>query len=136
MSVFVFDSSAVLRYLDHEAGAERVKAILRCSANESSAICISALQWGEIAAVLRKRYGAVEQKRNLANLVELQFRVIAVSAERAVRAAAIRVDRKMAFADAFGIELAMDSPEHLLVTSDYDFKKVEDLARIEFLPVK
>jgi predicted nucleic acid-binding protein len=53
-----------------------------------------------------------------------------------VRAAEIKEDRKLAYADAFAIELAMDSPDHLLVTADYDFKEVADLARIEFLPVK
>jgi hypothetical protein len=30
----------------------------------------------------------------------------------------------------------MDSAEHILVTADYDFKEVADLARIEFLPAK
>jgi hypothetical protein len=30
----------------------------------------------------------------------------------------------------------MDSPDHVLVTADYDFKTVADLARIEFLPAK
>ena len=30
----------------------------------------------------------------------------------------------------------MDSPDHLLVTADYDFKAVDDLAKIEFLPPK
>ena len=38
--------------------------------------------------------------------------------------------------DAFAVHLAMDSPDHILVTADYDFKAVEDLARIEFLPAK
>ena len=30
----------------------------------------------------------------------------------------------------------MDSPAHSLVTADYDFKDVADLANIEFLPNK
>jgi len=32
--------------------------------------------------------------------------------------------------------LAMDSADHVLVTADYGFKTVADLARIEFLPAK
>ena len=31
---------------------------------------------------------------------------------------------------------AKQSPDHVLVTADYGFKPVEDLARIEFLPAK
>ena len=57
-------------------------------------------------------------------------------ADGAVHAAALRVDRKIPYADAFGLNLAMDSAEHILVTADYDFKEVADLARIEFLPAK
>ena len=30
----------------------------------------------------------------------------------------------------------MDSLDHILVTADFGFKAVEDLARIEFLPAK
>ena len=136
MTVFVFDSSAVLRYLDHEAGAERVRAIFRDCADESAEICVSAMQWGEIAAILRKRYGAQEQEIRLHRLAQLNLRIIQINAECAVRAAAICVDRKMAFADAFAVELTLDSPEHVLITADYDFKTVEDLIRIEFLPAK
>jgi hypothetical protein len=46
------------------------------------------------------------------------------------------VDRKISYADAFALDLAMASLEHILVTADYGFKAVDDLARIEFLPAK
>jgi predicted nucleic acid-binding protein len=94
------------------------------------------VQWGEIAGVQRKRFGAQEQKRALQSLLQIDIKVVPASAERAERAAEIKVDRKLAYADAFAIELAMDSPDHLLVTADYDFKDVADLAQIEFLPAK
>ena len=136
MTVFVFDSSAVLRHHDNEPGADRVEAIFEDCARGLAEMCISAVQWGEIAAVQRRRSGAREQERVLANLIELQLRVVPATAERAVRAAELRVDHKMSNADSFAIELAMDSPDHVLVTADYDFKEVADLARIEFLPVK
>lgn len=136
MIKFVFDSSAVLRFVDNEAGAERVRAVFRACAGGEDAACISAVQWGEIAAVQRKRFGALEQERLLQRLLLMDLRVVSATAERAVRAAELRVDRKMSNADSYAIELAMDSPDHVLVTADYDFKAVADLARIEFLPAK
>ena len=136
MTVFVLDSSAVLRYLDHEAGAERVVEIFRACASESAAMCISALQWGEIAGVLRKRFGAREQASILLRLMRMNPCIVSADAEHAVRAASLRVDRKIAYADAFALDLAMESIDHVLVTADYDFKAVNDLARIEFLSVK
>ena len=136
MTVFVFDSSAVLRYHDNEAGADRVEAIFEACARGFGEMCISAVQWGEIAAVQRKRAGEKGQKRALQRLMQINLRIVSASAERAVHAATLRVDRKLPYADAFALDLAMDSPDHVLVTADYDFKAVADLAQIEFLPVK
>lgn len=136
MTIFVLDSSAVIRFIDHEAGAERVKAIIQMGSRGSAEARISAVQWGEIAGVMRKRLGAQEQERVLQRLLQIDLRIVPVSAERAVRAAGLRIDRKIAYADAFAVELALDSPDHVLVTADYDFKAVADLARIEFLPAE
>ncbi len=136
MTVFVLDSSAVLRYIDNEAGGDRVNAILKACVKRQGEMCISALQWGEIAGELRKRLGASTGGRVLESLVTIELHVVPASGERAVHAAAIRVDRNIPYADAFALDLAMDSTDHILVTADYDFKEVADLARIEFLPAK
>ncbi len=136
MTVFVMDSSAMLRHIDNEAGAERVEAILHICLQGNAEALVPAVQWGEIAGKLRKRAGALEQERVLTQLKALISRVVPATAERAVRAAELRVDRKMSNADSYAIELAMDSPDHVLVTADYDFKAVTDLAQIEFLPQK
>jgi predicted nucleic acid-binding protein len=136
MTVFVLDSSAVLRHIDGEAGADRVEEIIRLALLGEAEVQLSALQWGEIAGIQRRRFGVQEQMRVLQSLLQFDLRVIPATAERAVRAAEIKEDRKLAYANAFAIELAMDSTDHLLVTADYDFKEVADLARIEFLPVK
>ncbi|HEY1254526.1 MAG TPA: PIN domain-containing protein [Terracidiphilus sp.] len=136
MTVFVLDSSAVLRHIDGEAGDDRVDAIFQMALMGRAEILVSAVQWGEIAGMLRKRAGAQEQKRVLQSLLQIDIKIVPCSAERAVRAAEIKVDRKLAYADAFAIELSMDSPDHVLVTADYDFKNVADLVRIEFLPLK
>jgi PIN domain nuclease of toxin-antitoxin system len=136
MIKFVLDSSAVLRYIDNEAGADRVEEILIACVSGEAAVTLSAVQWGEIAGSLRRRLGAVEEHRILSSLLPSEVDVVPVSAERAVRVGELRADRGIAYADAFALELAMESPEHVLVTADYGFKPVEDLARIEFLPLK
>ena len=136
MTFFVLDSSAVLRYLDREAGFGRVREIFRVCASTSSVMLISAVQWGEIAAVRRRQYGPLEQMRVLRGLAQFDLQIVAANAERAVQAAGIRVDYKMAQADAFAVELTLDSPEHVLITADYHFKAVENLIRVEFLPAK
>lgn len=135
MTTYVLDSSAALRYAENGAGAERVEEILSDCIRLKADLCISAVQWGEIAGKLRKRLGAPNEIRILATLLPSEAKVVSATAERAVHAASIKVDRNIAYADGFALDLAMDSPDHILVTADYGFKNVSDLARIEFLPV-
>lgn len=97
---------------------------------------ISAVQWGEVAGNLCKSFGASEERRVLANLLPSEAEIISATGERAVRAAEIRLDRGISYADAFAVELALDSPNHVLVTADYGLKSAEDLIRIEFLAAK
>jgi len=136
MTVFVLDSSAVVRFLDKEAGWARIAAILQAHKAQTAEAIISAIQWGEIAGIVRRKQGVIGQRRTLEDLAFFQLRTVAASGDRAVRAAEIKEDRKLPYADAFAIELAMDSPGHVLVTADYEFKAVADLAQIEFLPAK
>lgn len=132
----MFDASALLRHTDNEPGADRIDEIFDAFLRGNAEVVVSAVQWGEIAGVQRKRFGAAEQERTLQRLGLLGLRIVPATGERAVRAAEIKVDRKLSYADAFAIDLAMDSPEHILITADYDFKTVADLAQIEFLPLK
>jgi len=136
VTVFVLDSSAVIRYIDNEAGGDRVNAIFKACVKRQAEVCLSAVQWGEVAGNLRTRFGASQQKRILDSLIPMEVEIVPVSAERAVRAAELRVDRSISYADAFALDLAMDSADRVLVTADNDFKKVDDMARIEYLPVK
>jgi PIN domain nuclease of toxin-antitoxin system len=136
MIVYVLDSSAVLRFIDNEAGVYRVDAIFSdCDAGNAMA-WISAVQWGELATKFRKKFGPGSETEMLRDLLPSRSRVIPVDAEQAIRAGILRADHGIAYADAFALDLAMKSTEHILVTADYGFKAVEDLAQIEFLPAK
>jgi len=136
MTTYVLDSSAMIRYLDREPGGDRVKDILKECVRRRAEVSISAVQWGEIAGNIRKRIGASNEQRILSSILPSEVRIIPANSDRAVRAADLRVDHRLAYADCFALELAMDSPDHILVTADYGFNPVKNLARIEFLPAK
>ena len=85
---------------------------------------------------LRKRFGPARQAHILSSLLPSEAEITPANAESAVHAAGMKVDRKISYADAFALDLAMASPDHVLLTADYGFKQVDDLARIEFLPAK
>ena len=136
MTTYVLDASAVIRWLDNEPGADRIHAIFSdCDAKRAS-ICVSAVQWGEIAGNIRKRYGPAREAEVIGGELPEDTHVVPADADQAVRAARLKVDRGISYADAFALDLAMKSPGHILVTADYGFKAVDNLARIEFLPLK
>ena len=136
MVVYVLDSSALIRYIDNEAGANRVNAIIKSCVSGQAAVCMSAIQWGEVAGNIRKRMGVQREKAILGGILPSEVEIVSLNGDHAVRAAALRVDRKIAYADAFALDLAMQSSDCILVTADYGFKDVADLAHIEFLPAR
>ncbi len=136
MITYVLDSSAIIRFVDNEAGSDRVEEILTEGTAGRAAMVVSAVQWGEVAGNTRKRYGATTESELLLNPILKQIEVIAVTGDRAVRAADLKIDRKISYADAFALELALESSAPVLVTADYGFKAVADLVKIEFLPAK
>lgn len=136
MAAYVLDSSAILRYIDNEPGADRVWEILAlCIANRAE-IHISAIQWGEVAGKLRERLGPASGTSVMTSLLPSEAEIVPATGQRAIRAATLRVDRNLAYADGFAMDLALESDDRVLVTADYGFKAVDDLAKIEFLPKK
>jgi PIN domain nuclease of toxin-antitoxin system len=136
MVAYVLDASAMLRFVDDEPGSERVEEILKAGISGSAQVSISAVQWGEVAGRVRVHHGAQKEIAILNALLPIDVEIVPASAEQAVRAADLKVDRRISYADAFGLELAMQSAERVLVTADYGLKTVDDLAKIEFLPAK
>jgi predicted nucleic acid-binding protein len=134
MVTYVLDSSTILRYLDGEAGSGRVAEVIKGHLAGRWDIVISAIHWGEIAGVIYKVRGQAAMDLALSRLLAFSFEIVPVTSERAVRAAFIKVSKKIPYADAFGVELA-DFPDHILVTADFDLKPAKDV-KIEFLPRK
>ncbi|MGB7862636.1 MAG: PIN domain-containing protein [Candidatus Sulfotelmatobacter sp.] len=136
MVTYVLDSSAVLRFLDGEAGSDRVSEIIKGHMAGGCAAVISSLHWGEIAGHICKRRGRGALDMALSRLAAFGIPVASVDADRAVRAALIRFKTSIPYVDAFGVELTSDSRERVFVTADFDFKPASRNVKIEFLPAK
>lgn len=135
MVTYILDSSAILRYLDDEAGAARVAEIIKSHLAGRCDAIISALHWGEVAGVTCKAHGRQAMDLVLSRLSAFGFQIVPADADRAVRASLIKLKRDLPYVDAFGVELA-DSPDRIFVTADFDFKPAGRDVTIEFLPGK
>jgi predicted nucleic acid-binding protein len=136
MVIYVLDASAILRYLDGEAGAERVADVIKSHNAGRDRVVISAIHWGEIAAIMWKRRGIETVNKILSWLSDFHFEIIPVTAERARGSGPIKAQKKIPYADAFGVELASDLPDHVLLTADFDVEPAKNDINIEFLPAK
>ena len=136
MVTYVLDSSAILRFLDGEAGSARVAEIIKGQLADKHRVVVAAIHWGEVAGITCKVHGQSAVELVLSRLSAFGFELVPITAERAVRAALIKVKRKIPYADSFGVELAMEFSDHVLVTADFDLKAAVQDAKIEFLPRK
>jgi len=136
MTTFVLDTSAIIRFLDNEAGADRVEEILEMAAGGAGRAIISAANWGEVVGVIIKRATTMTVSQVTEILARHKLEIVPATADRAAKSALIKINHAIPYADAFGVQLAGDSPNHILITADFDAKPAERDIRIEFLPTK
>ena len=136
MVTFVLDASAILRYLDEEEGADRMTEVLKGCFEGRNRAEVSSVQWGEVACRIFKSHGEQMMLTALSGLLSAGVEVISATRQRAVRSGIIKGTKKIPYADCFAVELASDSPDHVLMTADFDVKPAENDVRIEFLPAK
>jgi predicted nucleic acid-binding protein len=133
---YVFDASAPIRLLDSEPGYQRITEILQ-SANLGHCVAImSAVNWGEVVYAIGRRYDGIRAHEVETHWMRYPITIVPADAHRAARAGKLKIKYKIGYADAFGVELAFDSPDHVLVTADYGVKPAEHDVKIEFLPTK
>jgi predicted nucleic acid-binding protein len=136
MVTYVLDSSAILRYLDDEAGAARVAEIIKSHLAGRCEAIVSALHWGEVAGITCKFHGKAVMELVLSRLSSFGLQIVAADAERAVRSSLIKLNRDIPYVDAFGVDLSSESRNRVFVTADFDFKPASRDVKIEFLPAK
>ncbi|MGP0017807.1 MAG: PIN domain-containing protein [Candidatus Sulfotelmatobacter sp.] len=136
MVTYVLDSSAILRYLDNEAGAARVAELIKSHLAGKCTAVIAAPHWGEIAGISCKVHGEQSMELMLSRLDAFGLQVIPADADRCVVAALIKVKRGLPYVDSFGVGLTAEAADRVFVTADFDFKVVARDVKIEFLPAK
>ena len=134
--VYVFDASAITRYLENAAGSSYVAALFPPALTGRCQLQISAVNWGEVYLACNRIFVSPPSKRVDAFLASVPLQVVPATLERSKRAALIRMKYGIGYADCFGIELASDSTDHILVTADFGAKKAANDIHIEFLPAK
>jgi predicted nucleic acid-binding protein len=123
----VLDASALYRFLTKGDGSQVVDDLLKQASALGAPILMSAVNWGEVYYSLVKRVGLVKTDNMMSAMASrVPLSLITVTPDDAVRAARIKAQHNLPYADAFAA--ALTGSQHVLVTADVEhFERVPRL---------
>ncbi len=130
---FVLDSFAVLVLFQDEPGASRVQTLLARAGKGNCDLFMSVVNLGEVLYVVESRFGLEAAQEVLATVDQFPVEMVGVDRSLALSAARLKAATGMGYADCFVAALAQQVAG-TVVTGDSDFRRVEDVASIEWLP--
>ncbi|MBL7163997.1 MAG: type II toxin-antitoxin system VapC family toxin [Anaerolineales bacterium] len=133
MPDYVLDSYALLAYFNSEEGDDVVKELLNTALNGEVTLYLSLINLGEIYYLIRRRRGMEKAQETLETLRSLPVTLCNVSEARVLAAADFKAEYPISYADAFAAALAQELGA-TLVTGDPEFKKLEPVFTISWLP--
>jgi predicted nucleic acid-binding protein len=132
LDTWVLDSYAVLALLQGESGAEDVLKQIDAAQQGKSRVLMTWVNVGEVLYTVERRRGAENVPQVLGLLEASALEFVDVDRGLALKAATIKANYRLAYADAFAAALAMreDAP---LITGDPEFRQLEDQVAIHWL---
>ena len=131
MRIHVLDANALYRFLTNGAGADIVANVFKEAASTGTPVMMSVINWGEVFYVIARTFGVAKTEKLLDQAREdLGLSVIIVNRENAIRAAKIKTQFGVPYADAFAAELT--GGQHVLMTADLDhFQALPKIRRLK-----
>ena len=131
-SGYLFDSHALLAFFQNESGANIVYEILRKSRKEHIDRLVCVINLGEIIYITKRMFGDQKKIEILGRIHQLGFKMLPVSDTLVYRAAEIKAEYPISYADCFVIACAQEH-NATIVTGDPEFKYVGHLTKIEWI---
>ena len=132
---FVFDSFAMLAFLEGEAGMARVKAILKEAEKGRCRVFFSWINLGEVLYITEREQGHSKARETLAHIQSLPIQMLEVTSLAVLEAAHLKATHRLSYADAFAV-VAAHAQGATVLTGDLEFKTVESTINLEWLPQK
>jgi ribonuclease VapC len=127
------DSFALLAYLQTEPGGPRVKAVLAQAEKKQAEVYSSIINYGEAVYITEREQGLPAAHKLIAAVDQLPITIVEADRRLAFAAAHLKAHYPISYADTFVVALAQQK-QAVLLTGDPEFRKVEHLVTIEWLP--
>jgi uncharacterized protein len=128
----VFDSWAVIAYLEGELAAEKVADHIADAHDDGIPLFMSVVNAGEVWYIIAREASVNDAERSILELRRLGIEFVNVDWTLAHEAGAYKSKHKMSFADCFAAALAKHK-RAVLLTGDAEFKQVEKEVTIDWL---
>ena len=132
---YVLDSYALLAYFQAEVGGPAVLELVEAARDSKTTLYLSLINAGEMYYLVHRQKSDKEAEELLDDLRHLPLTLCPVTEDRVWAAARLKAAHAISYADAFAVALAQEF-NATLVTGDPEFKSVEAIAKVMWLPGK
>jgi ribonuclease VapC len=126
---YLFDSHALLRFFQAEAGHEKILRLLEQIRKSEVRKYLNVINLGEIIYSTKREFGDQKKIEVLAHIERLNFIILPVPNSLVFQAAEYKAQFSISYADCFALASAIEH-KAAIVTGDPDFKKVAHLAEV------
>lgn len=128
----VFDSWAILAFLEDEPAAEKVEAFIIESLEGEAPLLITTVNLGEVWYSITRSRSASEADLAIEQLNKLGLEVIPADWPLTQIAASFKAKYRLAYADCFAAALAKQRKTKV-ITGDKEFKQLEEEINVEWV---
>ncbi|MGB7149032.1 MAG: type II toxin-antitoxin system VapC family toxin [Terriglobales bacterium] len=123
MKTYVLDASALFAFLRDTPGASKVDELLREARRGRARVLMSAVNYGEVYGRILQDLGLELALTTVQAVNPLAIELLDATPQRACKAADVKAQYKLYYADSFAASLAIEH-KATLVTSDNDFRRL------------
>ena len=128
----VFDSWAVIAYLEDEPAAEHIADVIADAHDDGIPLFMCVVNAGEVCYIIAREASVSDADRSIKELRQLGIEFVDADWTLAHEAGGFKSKHKMSYADCFAAALAKQK-KALLLTGDPEFKRVETQITIDWL---
>lgn len=131
----VFDSWAIIAYLEDEAAADKVANIIVDAHEDNTPLFMTVINAAEVWCIVAREVSVSDADNSVKQIRDLGIQLVEVDWQLAKAAGYFKSRNKMSFADCFAAALAKQHRASL-ITGDPEFKQIEQEITLHWLPGK
>ena len=133
--LYVLDTSALLTFIEDEAGADQVQELLEKAKRDEVILLVSFMSFMELYYISLQERGQEEAQERVKLLTALPIVRVESSESLGAQAGAFKAAHRLSVADAWIAALAHER-DATLVHKDPEFEQIESAIKVEKLPYK